>query len=616
MPPVIKRLQVEEGFLAGLDLHFSDGLNVIIGPRGSGKTSIIELLRFCIGGRGATSDSDSQSREHASSILGSGRVTATVVNEGQQIVVSRSANEDEPRISGDFIKPLIFSQAEIERIGLESRGRLAILDGFAKQTTTVEERTLEGPIRSYTIELRELGNELDSVEEQIENLAAAPAALDAIIIEQQQLSSEIDQPSRQQAQLERTGFLLAAATTRLRQLRETKAILEEWRGSGAHLLHNFPSLSEWPSSAGDTDPLHIVRSHLETSKTEFSEILRSFQRMIQEVETMEISTREEIFPLEESMRTIRKEVEFLRAGAGEASRRLAALQEQVAHLHALQSRASHLSQRIDDVRKQRLMRLRGLQQLRDDRYSYRADTARSLNELLAPRIMIRVEQGGDSPAYVGTIQAALRGSGLHYNTLASQLAEALSPYELAEAVESGDHLSVSQMAHLPEDRAAKVVAAIARSGTEDIVTAQIHDQVTMYLLDGNEFKPTTALSTGQRCTVVLSILLGFPTRGLVIDQPEDHLDNAFIVDTLISAIRNQKPFTQMIFTTHNPNIPVLGDANKIFLMGSDGQRGFEKYSGPLDSQQSVQAITTVMEGGRAAFEQRARFYRDRPNEQD
>ena len=48
-PMIIERVQVEEGFLDGLDLRFTKGLNVLIGPRGSGKTSVIELIRFCLG---------------------------------------------------------------------------------------------------------------------------------------------------------------------------------------------------------------------------------------------------------------------------------------------------------------------------------------------------------------------------------------------------------------------------------------------------------------------------------------------------------------------------------------------------------------------------------------
>jgi AAA15 family ATPase/GTPase len=67
-----KRVQVEEGFLDGLDLHLDRGLNVVIGERGTGKTSLIELIRFCLDVPGYTPESSERSRDHAISVLGSG----------------------------------------------------------------------------------------------------------------------------------------------------------------------------------------------------------------------------------------------------------------------------------------------------------------------------------------------------------------------------------------------------------------------------------------------------------------------------------------------------------------------------------------------------------------
>lgn len=55
---LIRRMQVEGGFLDGLDLRFEAGLNVLIGGRGTGKSSIIELIRYCLDVRGNTNDDD------------------------------------------------------------------------------------------------------------------------------------------------------------------------------------------------------------------------------------------------------------------------------------------------------------------------------------------------------------------------------------------------------------------------------------------------------------------------------------------------------------------------------------------------------------------------------
>src|SRR6185503_16122597 len=115
---MIEGIKVEEGFLNGLDLRFSPGLNVIIGPRGTGKTSIIELIRFCLGVEGLSERSNVASRNHALAILGSGQITVTLRDDGETITVVRNAEDEEPRASAPFKQPIVLSQNEIEVIGL------------------------------------------------------------------------------------------------------------------------------------------------------------------------------------------------------------------------------------------------------------------------------------------------------------------------------------------------------------------------------------------------------------------------------------------------------------------------------------------------------------------
>ncbi len=108
--------------------------------------------------------------------------------------------------------------------------------------------------------------------------------------------------------------------------------------------------------------------------------------------------------------------------------------------------------------------------------------------------------------------------------------------------------------------------------------------------------------------MVLPILLGHHGDPLILDQPEDHLDNAFIASTLVSALRKRLPKDQFIFTSHNANIPVLGEADRVIAMNSDGEHGFVSHQGSLDEISTVQAVTKIMEGGVRAFETRSEFY--------
>lgn len=84
------------------------------------------------------------------------------------------------------------------------------------------------------------------------------------------------------------------------------------------------------------------------------------------------------------------------------------------------------------------------------------------------------------------------------------------------------------------------------------------DTFSFYLLDNGVYKPFSHLSVGQRCTVILPIILQNENQVVILDQPEDHIDNAFIAEMLIPAIKKCAGTGQLIIITHNANIPVLG----------------------------------------------------------
>jgi chromosome segregation protein len=101
--------------------------------------------------------------------------------------------------------------------------------------------------------------------------------------------------------------------------------------------------------------------------------------------------------------------------------------------------------------------------------------------------------------------------------------------------------------------------------------------------------------------------LKFYNDVLIIDQPEDDLDNQTIYEDVIKLIRNLKPQTQFVFATHNANFPVLGDAEQI-LACSYSDDSVHVNSGSIDCPTPQQEIVDIMEGGEEAFRQRRRRY--------
>lgn len=121
--------------------------------------------------------------------------------------------------------------------------------------------------------------------------------------------------------------------------------------------------------------------------------------------------------------------------------------------------------------------------------------------------------------------------------------------------------------------------------------------------NGQGFQSIGQASQGQRAAAMLAFLLAHGTEPLVLDQPEDDLDNHLIYDLVVQQIRANKQRRQLIIVTHNPNIVVNGDAEMIYALDFNSQ-GFISQSGSLQNQAMRKEVCNVMEGGKDAFERR------------
>lgn len=124
--------------------------------------------------------------------------------------------------------------------------------------------------------------------------------------------------------------------------------------------------------------------------------------------------------------------------------------------------------------------------------------------------------------------------------------------------------------------------------------------------DGQDFLPITQASAGQRSAAMLAFLLAHGTEPLVLDQPEDDLDNHLIYDLIVRQIRENKVRRQIIVVTHNPNIVVNGDAEMVHALSFDHGQCRVTQKGSLQDAAMRDEICRVMEGGREAFGRRYR----------
>ena len=605
----IERVQIEEGFLDGLDVSFAPGLNVIIGERGTGKTSLIELVRFCLGVQGYTLDSAKRSLDHALSILGSGQVTVTLSDGEREILVTRTASDDSSRASGPYVRPITFSQTEIETVGLRAQGRIRLLDSFGgdQKDAEAQESAAGSEVRSLTAEAEALRREIDEFSGQIEEIPTLDKQIAELVPQEQKLAKVSAKAYEKKRQLDAISANIAASAVGGGAIERFHLSVSRWLSSIWALSSAPPAIEPWPESAGD-DPLAKGRASVERGRDHLDKAIQELQTAMSEAESHLRTSQDSKLCIEERARQLRKEVETLQEGAGAIVRQGQQLRERKAQLDSLKTVLAERRKALNTLVAQRNAALDRLDSIREQRFSGRNAVASDLTETLGPRIRVNVSRAGQFEAFAAAIADALRGSGLRYNELSSTLAASVSPRELLEAVDTNDFDLIAEAAGITRDRAARALAQLRECDLGSLATVAVEDTVALQLLDGADYKGIAELSTGQRCTVVLPLVLRHTERVLIVDQPEDHIDNAFITDTLIASVLARGPHSQIIFSTHNANIPVLGNAERVIQLGSDGRRGFPVLASNLDDPPVVNAITTVMEGGADAFKRRATFY--------
>lgn len=127
------------------------------------------------------------------------------------------------------------------------------------------------------------------------------------------------------------------------------------------------------------------------------------------------------------------------------------------------------------------------------------------------------------------------------------------------------------------------------------------------------FVERNKLSFGQKAVGMLLLILQGATelgekRPLLIDQPEDDLDNSFVYHSLVREFHSIKPRRQLIIATHNPNIPIGGESENILVLKSDGEHGWIECSGTIDNKAVSEKVLQILEGDFDAFARRAEKY--------
>jgi hypothetical protein len=220
-----------------------------------------------------------------------------------------------------------------------------------------------------------------------------------------------------------------------------------------------------------------------------------------------------------------------------------------------------------------------------------------------------VDPLADTSQVTAALDRGLKGQSVRSDQLRS-IAERHTPTAIARAAREG----AAQVEQL--GCSAATAAKIASLSPEAVRTIEeapqldrIHVEVNLATDAADPiWQSVSDVSPGQRAMALLALALSCGDEPLIIDQPEDDLDNRYIYDEVVTVLKAVCERRQVIVATHNANIPVLGDAELIVAFDADGQRSQILASGGLDEPDVAEWARRILEGGEAAFQARHRRY--------
>jgi energy-coupling factor transporter ATP-binding protein EcfA2 len=618
---VIEKIEISGGFLPGLSVTIPQGLTCIIGARGSGKSTLVEAVRFALCGISAAP-------KHCADLIqanlaGGALVTITALAEGSnRYTIKRGLKQNPVLLTSDsraintvdldrgtFLPLDAYSSIEIEAIADEALGdrRRNLVDELRSEQMRSIHLSLAESTRALETNadrIRTAQRTIDDLTEQMEELGDVRARLSALAPSDRESAEDFVRLSRQQQLDHREIAKLDSAGRDLKTFEET---LERLRIEAQNVF--AARLAEEQSANADT--LRRYDKLLAALMAPVEKHLSAIQIRIREAQDTLAQARQSISEIHTSHAGDLATLTALNQAASEQAHVRASLEQQVANLEALEQQRGERNAESKALFERRKSLKTDHILMRDQVSTMRDEIASELQHEAGERVRIRVMRNADHLSYQQMLMEGLRGARVrNQNEILATLMQ-LRPEQLAQLIQSNDLDSFEELTHFGTERSRKILDAFRES--VDPLTLEItaiEDRITIELNVATSrrpnFKDASDLSRGQKCTALLPILLARRDNPLIIDQPEDNLDNHFIFETVVNAVQRMKKRRQMIFITHNANIPVLAEADLMLVMTSDGRIGAIEKRGSVD--ECREQIIDLLEGGREAFELRSKRY--------
>jgi Fe-S cluster assembly ATPase SufC len=624
----IEHMEVNgSGFLGKIALAWNADLNVIIGGRGTGKSAIIETLRYALDVSPYSEASYRESLVRHS--LGSGGKVTLVVERPVGDVRRRYRVErvlgEQPRVYeeggaaridvapmdlfGPAVAPSIFGQREIYSVSAREEYRLRVLDeliGEDARARAAAVRDAAERLRENARQILDTSRKLSKRDELIQRLKTIEH--EVAIYEKEGVAEKLRSATNLRAdeqylrgagdavgQAKRTWTeavsevetILKRASDGLKKGKSSeRAILEEAAGATAELARELSRLGREASAA--------------------------IEKTASTLKQLEERWRQAVKPLEEELNRIKQE---LHTEALDPDRLLKLTEEKTA-LGPLLEELDHLDHQRRELIARRRQMLDDFKRRRFEEHQLRRERAEAIGAQLRGRLRLRVEFKAQKQDYRAGLSSILKGSRVTEDALEKLAApEATDGMALAEAVRAGV-AQVESHFGVTTGMAQRLVQWLTADEERlfEVETLMPSDMVQVQLKVDDTFRPLDMLSGGQRATAILLLLFALRGRALVLDQPDEDLDNRFVYEDIVTILREQKGLTpdqdrrQIIAATHNANIPVLGDAEQVVALEVEDGRAHVVSRTSIDDPPTRALIKHIMEGGDEAFRRRAEKY--------
>lgn len=627
--PSIRSIRIEGGFLDGAHLNFNNGLNSMLGGKGTGKSLVVELLRF---GLDQGPAEPPLANDHEQKLLNClktyGKVGITISDEtGKEYLITREykPNDGNPTTVTDIqdktpktfsirdVFPCIFlSQNEAIQIAQDVTGRAQrqFIDRFfdfnrIQQEILRTNRELQQADKNFAecvrakFESELVDKQLAGIREEIEK------------IDRQVKNEAFDEYAKK----ERVGRAIDTQHSFIKQLSRH---LSEFKGT---LTDLHVPLDDDDTTAKDP----IVRRSRDVSQESLRKLIEQLNassaalaQAEQGISKENIEYRNSVAPVKQRYEELVKQAGGNQVTLNERRKKLILQRTQLdSKMSELQNKHAQL-RTIADNRKAHLAQLDALHTeystLRRQRCEHFSSNS---NRALDVSIM----EAKDTADFQANLMRLKKGSWLREDEI-SAITKGIIPKDFVRAIlgYAWKHRNapeavkeVADKTGLAVDRIEKLFSHFLDECTYEELLALEYtstpDDVPQikYRVDG-QYKLLSELSVGQKSVALLIMALSDGRSPIIIDQPEDSLDLRSIWDDVCTKVRTTKEQRQFIFSTHNSSVAIASDSDCFSILVADGSHGKVAYSGSINAPDIRKEILLHLEGGKDTYNHKRRKY--------